>query len=60
LSFYFNKESHLNVLDMTDLQISLRRNRPGTKAKDWCHWSDEKTENMDSLYHIQQVNIKNF
>ncbi len=45
---------------MTDLQISLRRNRPGTKAKDWCHWSDEKTENMDSLYHIQQVKIRIF
>lgn len=44
---------------MTDLQVNtklpLRRNRPGTKAKDWCHWPDETSENMDSLYHIQQV-----
>jgi len=43
---------------MTDLQVNtklpLRRNRPGTKAKDWCHWPDETSENMDSLYHIQQ------
>jgi hypothetical protein len=44
---------------MTDLQVNtklpLRRNRPGTKAKDWCHWPEETLENMDSLYHIQQV-----
>ncbi|CAF3666449.1 unnamed protein product [Rotaria sp. Silwood1] len=43
---------------MTDLQVNtklpLRRNRPGTKAKDWCHWPEETSENMDSLYHIQQ------
>ena len=43
----------------TDLQINtklpLRRNRPGIKAKDWCHWPEETPENMDSLYHIQQV-----
>lgn len=44
---------------MTDLQVNtklpLRRNRPGTKAKDWCHWPEENSDNMDSLYHIQQV-----
>jgi hypothetical protein len=44
---------------MTDLQVNtklpLRRNVPGTKAKDWCHWPEETLENMDSLYHIQQV-----
>jgi hypothetical protein len=38
---------------MTD----LHRNRPGTKAKDWCHWSNEISDNMDSLYHIQQVKL---
>jgi len=46
---------------MTDLQVNtklpLRRNRPGTKAKDWCHWPEETSENMDSLYHIQQVRL---
>ncbi|CAF1161048.1 unnamed protein product [Adineta ricciae] len=46
------------VEDMTDLQINtklpLRRNRPGTKAAEWCHWPEETSENMDSLYHIQQ------
>lgn len=49
------------ILDMTDLQVNtklpLRRNRPGAKAKDWCHWPEETLENMDSLYHIQQVMI---
>jgi hypothetical protein len=45
------------ILDMTDVQVPLRRNRPGTKAKDWCHWADETLENMDSLYHIQQVRL---
>ena len=44
---------------MTELQINtklpLRRNRPGTKAAEWCHWPEETSENMDSLYHIQQV-----
>jgi hypothetical protein len=53
----------LDVVDMTDLQINtklpLRRNRPGTKAKDWCHWPEETSENMDSLYHIQQVKHSN-
>jgi hypothetical protein len=44
---------------MTDLHIPLRRNRPGTKAKDWCHWSDKTIDNMDSLYHIQQVILIN-
>jgi len=37
-----------------DTKLPLRRNRPGTKAKDWCHWPEETPENMDSLYHIQQ------
>jgi hypothetical protein len=47
------------IVDMTDLQVNtklpLRRNRPGTKATEWCHWPEETSENMDSLYHIQQV-----
>jgi hypothetical protein len=47
------------ILDMTDVQVPLRRNRPGTKAKDWCHWADETLEHMDSLYHIQQVRLNN-
>ena len=42
---------------MTDLQIPLRRNLPGTKAKDWCDWKDENSDNMDSLYYIQQVKL---
>lgn len=44
---------------MTDLQVNtkmpVRRNRPGTKATDWCHWPEESLESMDSLYHVQQV-----
>uniref|UniRef100_A0A9J8B3V3 MOB family member 4, phocein n=1 Tax=Cyprinus carpio carpio TaxID=630221 RepID=A0A9J8B3V3_CYPCA len=33
----------------------LRRNRPGTKAKDFYNWSDESFEEMDSTLAVQQV-----
>lgn len=46
---------------MTDLEVNttlpLRRNRQGIKASEWCHWPEETAENMDSLYHIQQVSF---
>ncbi|XP_037946506.1 MOB kinase activator-like 4 [Teleopsis dalmanni] len=32
----------------------LRRNRPGTKAKDFCRWPDEPLEEMDSTLAVQQ------
>uniref|UniRef100_A0A4W4GSV7 MOB family member 4, phocein n=1 Tax=Electrophorus electricus TaxID=8005 RepID=A0A4W4GSV7_ELEEL len=32
----------------------LRRNRPGTKAKDFYNWSDESFEEMDSTLAVQQ------
>ncbi|KAG4076899.1 hypothetical protein HA402_015886 [Bradysia odoriphaga] len=36
-------------------QISLtRRNKPGTKAKDYCRWPDEPFEEMDSTLAVQQ------
>ncbi|CAB1347050.1 unnamed protein product [Coregonus sp. 'balchen'] len=33
----------------------LRRNRPGTKAKDFYNWPDESFEEMDSTLAVQQV-----
>ncbi|OWF49449.1 MOB-like protein phocein [Mizuhopecten yessoensis] len=32
----------------------LRRNRPGTKTENWCSWSDESFEEMDSTLAVQQ------
>lgn len=32
----------------------VRRNRPGTKNKDWCNWPDEQFEEMDSTLAVQQ------
>ncbi|ENN81593.1 MOB kinase activator-like 4 [Dendroctonus ponderosae] len=32
----------------------LRRNRPGTKAKDFCRWPDETLKEMDSTLEVQQ------
>ncbi|PVD30822.1 hypothetical protein C0Q70_10097 [Pomacea canaliculata] len=32
----------------------VRRNRPGTKSKDWCNWPDESFEEMDSTLAVQQ------
>ncbi|KAK7464545.1 hypothetical protein BaRGS_00007963 [Batillaria attramentaria] len=32
----------------------VRRNRPGTKSKDWCSWQDESFEEMDSTLAVQQ------
>ena len=31
-----------------------RRNRPGTKASEFCHWPDESFEEMDSTLAVQQ------
>ncbi|XP_005089973.1 MOB-like protein phocein [Aplysia californica] len=32
----------------------IRRNRPGTKTKDWCNWEDESFDEMDSTLAVQQ------
>lgn len=32
----------------------IRRNRPGTKAADFCKWQDEPFEEMDSTLAVQQ------
>jgi len=32
----------------------IRRNRPGTKIKDWCSWDDESFDEMDSTLAVQQ------
>ncbi|XP_059620465.1 MOB kinase activator-like 4 [Phlebotomus argentipes] len=48
-------------MKMADGGMVLRRNRPGTKAKDFCSWPDESFEEMDTLavqQYIQQM-IKN-
>ncbi|XP_022188725.1 MOB-like protein phocein [Nilaparvata lugens] len=39
---------------MTDGTTILRRNRPGTKAKDFYNWPDEPFEEMDSTLAVQQ------
>jgi len=32
----------------------IRRNRPGTKIRDWCNWDDESFDEMDSTLAVQQ------
>lgn len=39
---------------MADGTTIVRRNRPGTKAKDFCRWPDEPLEEMDSTLAVQQ------
>ncbi|KAL7737714.1 hypothetical protein ACLKA6_006108 [Drosophila palustris] len=39
---------------MADGSTILRRNRPGTKSKDFCRWPDEPLEEMDSTLAVQQ------
>lgn len=39
---------------MADAFQILRRNRPGSKAKDFCRWPDERFEEMDSTLAVQQ------
>jgi len=41
-------------MKMADSTTILRRNRPGTKAKDFCRWPDEPLEEMDSTLAVQQ------
>ncbi|RZC35410.1 Mob1 phocein domain containing protein [Asbolus verrucosus] len=41
-------------MKMADGSTVLRRNRPGTKAKDFCRWPDEPFEEMDSTLAVQQ------
>ncbi|KAI4461268.1 mps one binder kinase activator-like mob [Holotrichia oblita] len=41
-------------MKMADGSVILRRNRPGTKAKDFCRWPDEAFEEMDSTLAVQQ------
>ncbi|KAA0188391.1 MOB family member 4 phocein [Fasciolopsis buskii] len=39
---------------MTTAKPILRRNRPGTKAEEWCNWPDESFEEMESTLAVQQ------
>uniref|UniRef100_A0AAY4AZ38 MOB-like protein phocein n=2 Tax=Denticeps clupeoides TaxID=299321 RepID=A0AAY4AZ38_9TELE len=39
---------------MAEGTVVLRRNRPGTKAKDFYNWPDESFEEMDSTLAVQQ------
>ncbi|XP_017788143.1 PREDICTED: MOB kinase activator-like 4 [Habropoda laboriosa] len=41
-------------IKMADGPTILRRNRPGTTAKDFCRWPDEPFEEMDSTLAVQQ------
>ncbi|XP_035785718.1 MOB kinase activator-like 4 [Anopheles aquasalis] len=41
-------------MKMADGSTILRRNRPGTKAKDFSNWPDEVFEEMDSTLAVQQ------
>ncbi|KAG8225873.1 hypothetical protein J437_LFUL004803 [Ladona fulva] len=42
------------TMKMADGTTVLRRNRPGTSAKDFCRWPDELFEEMDSTLAVQQ------
>lgn len=44
----------MSKMKMADGSTILRRNRPGTKAKDFCRWPDEAFEEMDSTLAVQQ------
>jgi len=33
----------------------MRRNRPGTSAKEWCAWPDQNIEEMESTLAVQQL-----
>lgn len=35
-------------------QNHIRRNRPGSSAKDWCNWPDEELDEMESTLAVQQ------
>ncbi|TGZ73422.1 hypothetical protein CRM22_001529 [Opisthorchis felineus] len=39
---------------MSTAKVILRRNRPGTKAEEWCNWPDEPFEEMESTLAVQQ------
>lgn len=39
----------------TATATDLRRNRPGTKAENFCGWPDEPFEEMDSTLAVQQL-----
>lgn len=38
----------------TEANPIIRRNRPGTKTKEWCSWEDESFDEMDSTLAVQQ------
>ncbi|KRT78877.1 hypothetical protein AMK59_7646 [Oryctes borbonicus] len=44
----------MSKMKMADGSVILRRNRPGTTAKDFCRWPDEAFEEMDSTLAVQQ------
>ncbi|CAH8519817.1 unnamed protein product [Schistosoma bovis] len=39
---------------MATSKVYFRRNRPGTKAEEWCNWPDEPFEDMESTLAVQQ------
>uniref|UniRef100_A0A4W5MWG1 10 kDa heat shock protein, mitochondrial n=2 Tax=Euteleosteomorpha TaxID=1489388 RepID=A0A4W5MWG1_9TELE len=45
---------HSVEMVMAEGTAVLRRNRPGTKAKDFYNWPDESFEEMDSTLAVQQ------
>lgn len=46
----------VRVMTATASEVNpiIRRNRPGTKAADFCKWQDEPFEEMDSTLAVQQ------
>lgn len=52
-------------IDMNEIELeeamspplAVRRNRPGTSAKDWCKWSDQGLDEMESTLAVQQVSL---
>ncbi|KAH8875127.1 MOB kinase activator-like 4 [Schistosoma japonicum] len=45
---------------MATNKVYFRRNRPGTKAEEWCNWPDEPFEDMESTLAVQQTIRRDF
>lgn len=50
----------IEMMDVNSMKPAgqlLRRNRPGTSARNWCNWPDEELDEMDSTLATQQVRL---
>lgn len=42
------------IEDAPKSETYVRRNRPGTSMKEWCNWTEEELEDMESTLAVQQ------